>query len=998
MNIIELAKAAIEEIYINLIRIKKMKKTTPQTQPSSKPMGAPSKDSKGSHLLKIHNQKLRSHSLKHLFVVNTVSMLALLLCTLHRAVQRHLLENTGSEIITTICSLTILMLSSIGTAFLSILRQCYNKMVILYYLVSFAFFEECFQYFKGMINDEQSWKANQYFFGAYITFLLLFLTRRAETNWIRLFLYLYTVVYHFVRGWDIPSYLEVILALMLLFAGNYVEYNGKEIEIQQIMRYGDVLKEIKRYRRILEDIPTGVCIIDHEMVLFANQAVKNIMGTQNSTEVFKRLSKVKIGSQHENSVSQLPTSATETLLKFPHSKVEANIPSPLRNNHKLHNNFALEPVEKKATASPKELTIPSNKQKTIPKGQEFSGITSDETIPRGEEEGGDSMNCIDKSIPLLFEQVLNGNMEKNPKLKAFRSDTHHNDDTLKFLNCEFKESEYTSQKTILDITTSKFNYKKDSETSLIVVVNDSTYRQEIENLALSNHYKNNILGYVSHEVNTPLNLIILLLESLKMHLAPPLYQQMVVPTRRTAKIMQYVIASMEVYCQIEQGTLTSHPSMVNLQFILDGLIEIFETQMTSKGTTLELVIKTNTPVNVKIDRTLYEQIVFNLLSNAVKYTSKGTIKVILTPYESGGKFYLKTEVHDTGVGLTARQLNDVRKRDILLKSFGLTSKSDTSLGMGLSISQTLAEFLSANKKNSFEVTSELGKGSVFTFYAIVEATSSETLIRDYQRKISQTQKTRSTFEEAHFDDFFKSFTVGSAPKSQSMLPRQACSENNFLKNSFDSFRADDEMEGQHNKLPPPMKLNSSKSIFARSEPTYETKDERIHTLEDELSLLVSPNSANQLFTLQSQSKLLSCDCFDILVVDDNDFNHLAVEMLLSGTPLRIQQVKNGQEAIEILEKGCKVDKCKFSDCCKMILMDINMPVMDGIQATKLLKARMKRKEIKYIPVIMNTANSTFSTPEKFEGMPLFDDKLPKPLNREKFLNIYNQSLKIVKKV
>eukprot|EP00331_Platyophrya_macrostoma_P021241 CAMPEP_0176445006 /NCGR_PEP_ID=MMETSP0127-20121128/23424_1 /TAXON_ID=938130 /ORGANISM="Platyophrya macrostoma, Strain WH" /LENGTH=748 /DNA_ID=CAMNT_0017830669 /DNA_START=616 /DNA_END=2862 /DNA_ORIENTATION=- len=743
-----------------------------------------------------------------------------------------------------------------------------------------------------------------------------------------------------------------------------------EIEIQQLFRYGDVLKEIKRYKRILEDIPTGVCIIDQEMVLFANQALKDIVGTSESPEVFKKLLKVKIGSQQENSLSALqPKAQNNNIQTCPLFQVEKV------SNESVSFDISRKEVSEEKTKAEKKIEFKSTFEKI--------DFESTELLQRPEARNS-KISVEDLTLPQYFEQVIRGDTERNSRLKVFRTESNRNDDTMKFVNCEYSENENAENKTVLDITTTKFNYKKQNESSLIVVVNDSTYRQQIENLSLSIRYKNSILGYVSHEINTPLNIIIMLLESLKMHLDPALYQQMVIPVRRTTKIMHYVIASMEVYCQLEQGTLPIYPTVQNLRITLDKLVEVFEAQASSKGLSLEIIIRDGSPLHAEFDGKLYEQIIFNLLSNSVKYTVKGLIRIIVSKSECDGKVYLKTEIHDTGIGLNKEQITLLKRKSVLLKTQGMTSLSDTSLGMGLSISQALAALLSPKKSNSFEVKSESGKGSIFTFYVAVKGPTQEVLTREYRRRT--TDDIRNSFEVAQLGNLLENFTFRNTPVINGFNDHHP--KNNHLNIQFNSGPLPtDNSEGSHNSLPPPLKLHSLKCLHLKRDPTQEfkTQSDSIEEIGQEFSDIVSQNTA-------FEQKMRLCNCFDILVVDDNDFNHLAVEMLIVGTNLKLHKAKNGQEALDTLETKCKYDRKRCSDCCKMILMDINMPVMDGIQATKLLKAKMKRQEIKYIPVIMNSANSTFNAAEKFEGMQLFDDNLPKPLNRKKFLDIYNQSL------
>ena len=133
-----------------------------------------------------------------------------------------------------------------------------------------------------------------------------------------------------------------------------------------------------------------------------------------------------------------------------------------------------------------------------------------------------------------------------------------------------------------------------------------------------------------------------------------------------------------------------------------------------------------------------------------------------------------------------------------------------------------------------------------------------------------------------------------------------------------------------------------------------------------------------------------CECFEILLVDDNDFNLVALEMQLNNTNFTVGKARDGQQAIDLLESKCSQNHIK-SDRCVSIFMDMNMPVMDGLTCTKILKQKMKENKIKYIPVILNSANSV-ALSSIGEDPNLFDAVAPKPLNKLKILDLINKCI------
>ena len=851
------------------------------------------------------DQNLRCDSLKNLRIVNTISMISILLCIWHRAMQNLVLFESPPEGTGTIGFLLFTFIVSIGIAVLSAQKRYDEKMVIMYYLVSFIFLEESFRYFRGLDNGDLFLRntntVSQYLFEAYKTLLLFSLTRRADSHYLRLILYLITLSYHFWRDWRLPSSMEIVLAFMLLFVVNFGERDAKESEAREDEGF---LKRSERRCSFLENIPLNHSVTGANCGLTDSDSFKDI--------------------------------ASKTL--------------------------------KASSLSPSQNGIGTQKL------------------------GEPEFTFEENSSPILSNQIHQENKAKFMELKPLPDDSVQWKTNTNCQKCEFSNVSADYRSPLLDITTSKFHCDQYGESSPLEL-DYSVYRQEIENLALSNSYTKGILGYVSHEVNTPLNLIILLLDSLRMHVNSTLYHQFVVPASRTAKIMRYVMASMEVYCQIERGSIMPNPTLVNVQSVLNELVEIFESQIANKSIVLELAIKAGTARTVKMDRKLYELLVFNLLSNSVKYTSKGSVNVAVNTFEERGNTYLKTEIHDTGEGLTSDQVASIRGRHSPLKSPVLPSLQTTSLGMGLSLSQMLSEVLSPRHKNSLEVVSELGKGSKFMFSVLVECPNAEISSTEYRRKLSNFQKNASQ------EKLSKNGGGTTNDLPLKVLPVQSCPDKINLKgiptNKIEgtSPQIGDETDEIHQNLPSPIIMRSCKSLSLITATCSRSKI--IDDYSRGVSWLISPNIIHSKKTELQQE---SCECFDILVVDDNHFNHFAVDILLRGTNLKIRRAYDGQEAVDTLDKKCNNDQRSLLESCKMILMDINMPVMDGIQAAKALKKKMIEGSMKFIPIIMSTANSTLDADQKLDGISLFDGSLPKPLDKEKFLEVLDQAINISRTV
>ena len=134
--------------------------------------------------------------------------------------------------------------------------------------------------------------------------------------------------------------------------------------------------------------------------------------------------------------------------------------------------------------------------------------------------------------------------------------------------------------------------------------------------------------------------------------------------------------------------------------------------------------------------------------------------------------------------------------------------------------------------------------------------------------------------------------------------------------------------------------------------------------------------------------MVKCCCPQLLIVDDNSFNVLVIKGFLKGNASICDEAVNGKEAID------KVIKKTKSDCCKgykVILMDLNMPIMDGITATKKIRSKVSKSKVPSTPIVALTA-AALSPEEEHElqhdiG---FDICQMKPITKDNFLRILNK--------
>ena len=215
--------------------------------------------------------------------------------------------------------------------------------------------------------------------------------------------------------------------------------------------------------------------------------------------------------------------------------------------------------------------------------------------------------------------------------------------------------------------------------------------------------RRDLISDLTHELRTPLTVVRGYLEELadgKIEGSPELYLKLVRETRR----LERLISDLQQLSQAEAGYLSIDLKSVNLIPLLKSLVERFQDQLLEEGPTIELIYpKELSPALADLDRT--EQILVNLLGNAVRYTKTGTI--IVKAEKIHNQIWI--EVADTGIGIAREDLPYIFERFWRADPSRCSHSGGT--GIGLAIVRRLVEL----QGGQIEVSSTLGKGSVFRF-------------------------------------------------------------------------------------------------------------------------------------------------------------------------------------------------------------------------------------------------------------------------------------------